>query len=91
MVFSVSRRWAMAWLARGAALISAVGICGNSTLGTSQSRPFFITPATPWAYSGLQMISPSAAPIRRRRSTTAAGGVSPSRSGLKCGRSPSPA
>src|SRR5262249_28598501 len=92
IVRSVSASWACAWSDRGEALTRAIGLSLSTVVDTSQSSRFFIDPGTPWAYSGLQIMTASAAPTRARRSATAGGGAapSPSRSGLKWGRWPMP-
>ncbi|MFN8539218.1 MAG: hypothetical protein U0232_17305 [Thermomicrobiales bacterium] len=51
----------------------ATGLPGKSTLLTNQSSPFFSVPGTPWAYSGLEISSPSAALTRRRSSRSGRG------------------
>src|SRR5215813_7656182 len=75
-------RDACAKVARGEALKSATGFSYNSPLATSQSRAFLRTPGTPWAYSGLEIITPADLASCERKSLTAFG-ASLSRSGLK--------
>lgn len=87
MVVSVSVRDACACDDRGDALMSATGFSYSSPLLTSQSSAFFRVPGTPCAYSGLEMRTPLLASNCERNSLTAGGGVSVSRSGLKCGSS----
>ena len=89
IVLIVSDSAACACVARGDALMSAIGLFTNSSPPTNQSSAFFITPVTPCAYSGLAIITPSAIFSLARRSMTEAGSL-PSRSGLKNGRPPSP-
>lgn len=67
------------------AVISATGLLENSQDDTVQSIAFFNVPGTPIAYSGVQISMPSALRSCWRRWVTASGGVSVSRSGLKCG------
>src|SRR5262249_18296616 len=86
IVSSVRRSAASACVARGDVLISATGLPGNSRLATSQSSAFFITPATPRAYSGLEISRRSPPPMTARNPATGAGTSAPSRSGLKNGR-----
>lgn len=69
---------------------SVTGLPTSSSPPTTQSRPFFKVPGTPCAYSGTENTKPSAARRQDLQSFTDCGAVSPSRSGLKCGRSPSP-
>src|ERR1041385_9026028 len=85
---SVSDAWA--YVPRDDALKSATGLSTRSPLPTTQSRAFFNAPGTPWAYSGTENATPSAVSSLDRRSFTAGDTISPSRSGLNCGRSPSP-
>src|SRR5215207_3004486 len=64
-----------------------------SPLLTTQSMAFFRAPGTPWAYSGLEIRTPSEASSWERKSMTVGGAVPASRSsrsGLKCGRLASP-
>src|SRR6476660_5488444 len=70
--------------------MSATGLSYSSPLLTSQSSAFFMTPGTPCAYSGLEIRTPSLASSWDRKSRTAGGGFSVSRSGLKCGSSDKP-
>jgi hypothetical protein len=58
---SVSIRDARACVERGDALISATGLPYNSPLLTTQLSTFLRAPGTPWAYSGLEIKTPSAA------------------------------
>jgi hypothetical protein len=67
---SVSASDAQAWVALGDALISATGFSASSPLPTTQSRAFLRTPGTPWAYSGLEITTPSAAPSWKRNLAT---------------------
>ena len=86
----VSVSEARAQIAWGDALMSATGLSTNSPARTSQSSAFFITPGTPCAYSGDEIRMPSASASWRRKFATLGGAMSPSRSGLKCGRSARP-
>jgi hypothetical protein len=54
--------------------INAIGLSMRSPLPTGQSSAFFSTPATPWAYSALEITIASDPPSTARRSATAAGG-----------------
>ena len=90
MTVSVSRSDVHACVARVDALISAIGLSISSPLPTSQSNPFFTTPGTPWAYSGLDMRIASHARSLARKPVTVSGVPSPSRSGLNGGRAARP-
>jgi len=66
------------------------GRFGDGGVARDQSSAFFSPPGTPWAYSGQETMRPSA-PVTASINLEASDGVrSPSSSGLKIGRRPSP-
>jgi hypothetical protein len=79
---TISVKEAIACVARGDAFSNAIGLPTNS-------EAFFNTPGTPCAYSGVEINNPSGHRSCDLRSVTEGGWVN-SRSGLKCGKFPSP-
>src|SRR4051794_6596824 len=72
------------------ALMKATGRRYISAPPTVQSSRFLNEPGSAPAYSGVQNITASPAPMAVRRAATGPGSGSRSSSGLKCGRSPIP-
>src|SRR5271169_1202625 len=71
ITISVSVIDACACVPRGDELKSVTGLSTNSPLPTTQSRQFFKTPGTPWAYSGTENTTPSASRSLDRQALTA--------------------
>ena len=88
MVFRISINAACAYSPRADACHTATGLPSIAGSLTSQSSPFLNAPGRPWAYSGVEIKSPSAEPTAVRQAITADGAAAPSRSGLKCGSVP---
>ncbi len=69
-----------------AAVISAKGLSVKTVVETVHSMAFFNAPGRLKTYSGVQMMTPSAASTFRLKPITLSGICPFSRSGLKCGR-----
>ena len=57
MTVRASWRARLAMVAEPEQLSTNAGFCMNSPVPTTQSRAFLMTPVTPWAYSGLAMMT----------------------------------
>src|SRR5690606_14236256 len=87
MTSKVSISEACAYSEGGVAFRITKGLSVISIPPTNQSKAFFMTPGTPWAYSGLDTSNTSQEATSLRQAATTGGSPFSSTSGLKWGRS----